>query len=142
MDCWALVCTRRFADGYAALQAFRPRWHIENDGYRELKEGFGLEARRWGRDAAAAHCRTTLTILAFNTAQVYRGRGGEWLAKLGIRRLRRQIQADLGRLPVVIFTEDCYGVMAVEELLTAVGFPAKQGLRPMLSEPNQSHGPT
>lgn len=141
-DCWALVSTRRFADGYAALQAFRPRWHIENDGYRELKEGFGLERQRWGRDAAAAHCRTTLTILAFNTAQVYRGRGGERLAKLGIRRLRRQTQADLGRSPVVIFMEDCYGVMAVEELLAVVGFPAKQGLLPALSEPNRPLGPT
>ena len=98
-DCWALVSTRRFADGYAALQAFRPRWHIENDGYRELKEGFGLEEQRWGRDAAAAHCRTTLTILAFNTAQVYRGRGGERLAKLGIRRLRRQTRPRAGPLP-------------------------------------------
>ena len=45
------------ADGFAALQAFRPRWHIENDGYRELKEGWGLEEQRWGRDAAAAHGR-------------------------------------------------------------------------------------
>lgn len=141
-DCWALVGTRRFADGYAALQAFRPRWHIENDGYRELKEGFGLETQRWGRDAAAAHCRTTLTILAFNTAQVYRGRGGERLAKLGIRRLRRQTQAALGRCPVVIFMDDCYGVMAVEELLAVVGFPARQGLLPTLSEANQAPGPT
>ena len=141
-DCWALVSTRRFADGYAALQAFRPRWHIEDDGYRELKEGFGLEDQRWGRDAAAAHCRTTLTILAFNTAQVYRGRGGARLAKLGIRRLRRQAQRDLGRAPVVIFMDDCYGVMAVEELLAVVGFPARQGLLPALGEPNRPHGPT
>ena len=141
-DCWALVSTRRFADGDAALQAFRPRWHIEDDGYRELKEGFGLEAQRWGRDAAAAHCRTTLTILAFNTAQVYRGRGGVRLAKLGIRRLRRQTQADLGRAPVVIFMDDCYGVMAVEELLDVVGFPARQGLLPALGEPNGPRGPT
>ncbi len=66
----ALVSTRRWANGYAALQAFRPRWHIENDGYRELKEGFGLEKQRWGRDAAAARCRTTLTILAFNYLQL------------------------------------------------------------------------
>jgi hypothetical protein len=141
-DCWALVSTRRFADGYAALQAFRPRWHIEDDAYRELKEGFGLEAQRWGRDAAAAHCRTALTILAFNTAQVYRGRGGQRLAKLGIRRLRREAQADLGRSPVVIFMDDCYGVMAVEELLAVVGFPARQGLLPALAEPNRPRGPT
>jgi hypothetical protein len=25
---------------------YRPRWHIENDGYRELKEGWGLEEQR------------------------------------------------------------------------------------------------
>lgn len=42
-DCWELVSKRRFANGYAASQAFRPRWHIENDGCRELKEGFGLK---------------------------------------------------------------------------------------------------
>lgn len=43
-----LVSTRRFADGFAALQAFRPRWHIEDDGFHELKEGWGLEQQRWG----------------------------------------------------------------------------------------------
>src|SRR3989441_6268015 len=44
----ALVSTRRFTDGFAALQAFRPRRHIEDDAYRELKEGWGLEQQRWG----------------------------------------------------------------------------------------------
>src|SRR6266699_1677708 len=34
--------------------AFRPRWHIEDDTYRELKEGSWLEQQRWGRDVAAA----------------------------------------------------------------------------------------
>jgi hypothetical protein len=68
----ALVSTRRFRDGFAALQAVRPRWHIEDDTYRELKEAWGLEKQRWGRDLAAAVGRITLTCLAFNTAQVYR----------------------------------------------------------------------
>ncbi len=141
-ECWALVSTRRFADGYAAFQAFRPRWHIENDGYRELKEGFGLEEQRWGRDAAAARCRTTLTILAFNTAQIYRSRGGQRLAKLGIRRLRRQAQPELGRSPVVVFMDECYAVLSVEELLGVVGFPARQGLLPALESTVQPRGPT
>ncbi len=86
----ALVSTRSFRDGFAALQAFRPRWHIEDDTYRELKEGWGLEQQRWGRDVAAALGRTTLTCLAFNTAQVYRLQAGERLAALAIRRLRRR----------------------------------------------------
>src|SRR5712692_7535578 len=95
----ALVSTRRFADGFAALQAFRPRWHIEDDVYRELKEGSWLEKQRWGRDLAAALGRTTLTCLAFNTAQVYRLRAGERLASVAIRRLRRLRQRELGAAP-------------------------------------------
>jgi hypothetical protein len=83
----ALVSTRPWADGFAAYQAYRPRWHIENDGYRELKEGWGLEEQRWGRDVEAARGRVTLACLAFNTAQAYRSRAGEKLAKKGIRRL-------------------------------------------------------
>ena len=140
-ECFALVSTRRFADGYAAWQAFRPRWHIENDGSRELKEGFGLEEQRWGRDAAAAQGRTALTILAFNTTQVYRSRGGERLARLGIRRLRRQSQPELGHSPVVIFLEDCYAVLAVEELLNVVGRPVHQGLLPQRNEAHRPLGP-
>ncbi len=45
-----LVSTRPWADGFAALQACRPRWHSEDDTYRELKEGWGLEEQRWGRN--------------------------------------------------------------------------------------------
>jgi hypothetical protein len=66
----ALVSTRRFADGFAALQAFRPRWHIEDDTFRELKEGWGLEQQHWGRDFAAVMGRTTLTCLAFLPGKV------------------------------------------------------------------------
>jgi hypothetical protein len=140
-ECLALVSTRRFADGYAALQAYRPRWHIENDGYRELKEGFGLEEQRWGRDAATAHGRTALTILAFNTTQVYRTRGGERLAKLGIRRLRRQSQPELGPSPVAVFLEDCYAVLAVEELFSVVGLPVQQRLLPQRGAAHRPLGP-
>ena len=74
------MSTRRWQHGFAALQAYRPRWHIEDDTYRELKEGWGLEKQHWGRDLAAARGRVTLTCLAFNTAQVYRLRAGSnWL---------------------------------------------------------------
>jgi hypothetical protein len=66
----ALVRTRAGPDGFQALLAYRPRWHIEDDAYRELQAGWGLEEQRWGRDAAAARGRVALTCLAFNTAQV------------------------------------------------------------------------
>ena len=64
----ALVSTRRFFDGFAALQAFRPRWHIEDDAYRELKEGWGLEGHA-GDVISPLPGPHDLTCLAFNTAQ-------------------------------------------------------------------------
>ncbi len=126
----ALVSTRTWPDGFQALLAYRPRWHIEDDGYRELKEGWGLEEQRWGRDAKAARGRVTLTCLAFNTAQVYRLAAGQRLAKRGIRRLRREYRRELGAAPVVVYVAGCYAVLAVEELLAALGRPVQESLLP------------
>ena len=138
----ALVSTRRFADGFAALQAFRPRWHIEDDAYRELKEGWGLEKQRWGRDVAAALGRTTLTCLAFNTAQVYRLQAGERLASMAIRRLRRLRQPQLGTAPAVIYLAGCYGIFALEELLGLLGSPARESLLPDVHKSSSPDAPT
>jgi hypothetical protein len=138
----ALVSTRRFADGFAALQAFRPRWHIEDDTYRELKEGWGLEQQRWGRDVAAALGRTTLTCLAFNTAQVYRLQAGERLAAMAIRRLWRQRQRELGSAPAVLYVAGCYGVFSLEEVLDVLGAAPRESLLPALAKPSSPDSPT
>jgi len=126
----ALVSTRAWPDGFQALLAYRPRWHIEDDAYRELKEGWGLEAQRWGRDTAAARGRVTLTCLAFNTAQVYRLAAGQRLAQRGIRRLRQEYRRELGAAPVVVYVAGCYAVLAVEELLAVLGRPVQESLLP------------
>jgi hypothetical protein len=125
-----LVSTRPWAAGGAALQAYRPRWHVEDDTYRELKEGWALEVQRWGRDTAAARAHLTLTCLAFNTAQVYRTRAGERLARWGIRRLRRLHQPALGPSPAVVYVAGCYAVLALEDLLGVLGLPVRESLRP------------
>ena len=138
----ALVSTRKFSDGFAALQAFRPRWHIEDDTYRELKEGWGLEKQRWGRDFAAVLGRTTLTCLAFNTAQVYRLQAGERLARLSIRRLRRLRQRELGSAPAVLYVAGCYGVFSLEELLDVLGSAPRESLLPALAKPSSPDSPT
>jgi hypothetical protein len=137
-EAMALVSTREWADGFAAYQGYRPRWHVENDNYRELKEGWGLEEQRWGRDAEAARGRVCLTCLAFNTAQVYRSAAGEKLAKQGIRRLRRQHRRELGAAPAVIYVGDCYAVLALEEVLAAVGVPVRESLLPFGGKPRSA----
>lgn len=126
----ALVSTREWPDGFAALQGYRPRWHIENDGYRELKEGWGLEEHRWGRDVAAVRGRVTLACLAFNTAQVYRSQAGQRLAKKGIRRLRRECRRKLGPAPVVRYVDGRYAVLPLEEVLAVLGVPVRESLLP------------
>jgi hypothetical protein len=140
-DPLALVSTRAWARGYDAVQAFRPRWHVEDDAYRELKEGWGLEEQRWGRDAAVAHGRVTLTCLAFNTAQVYRLQAGERVAHLAIRRLRRERQPDLGPAPAVIYVAGCYAVLALEDVLAVLGAPVRESLLPDLQPPRPAPAP-
>jgi hypothetical protein len=138
----ALVSTRSWQNGFVALQAYRPRWHIEDDTYRELKEGWGLEKQHWGRDLAAARGRITLTCLAFNTAQVYRLQAGQQLAAVAIRRLRRLRQRELGNAPAVIYLAGCYGVFALEELLSLLGTPARESLLPDLQKSSFPDAPT
>lgn len=129
----ALVSTRPWPTGFAAYQAYRPRWHIENDQFRELKEGWDLERQRWGRDPAVALARLTLTCLAFNTAQLYRTRLGAALAGRAIRRLRRSTRSSLGPAPAVIYLRGCYAVFSLEELLALLGRPPRDSLLPQPS---------
>jgi hypothetical protein len=138
---WTLVSTRDWASGVAAFEAFRPRWHIENDAYRELKEGWGLEEERWGRDSAVHRARVTLTCLAFNTAQVHLTRSGGKLAAKGIRRLRQTYQPQLGHSPLAIYLGGKYAVLPVERLLGALGLPVRQSLLPRLRSIPQAQPP-
>ena len=132
----ALVSTRPWPTGFAAYQAYRPRWHIENDQFRELKEGWDLERQRWGRDSAVALARLTLTCLAFNTAQLYRTRQGATRATRAIRRLRRSHHATLGPAPAVIYLRGCFAIFPLEELLAILGHPPRDSLLP------RPHSPT
>lgn len=131
----ALVSTRPWPTGFAAYQAYRPRWHIENDQFRELKEGWNLERQRWGRDPAVALARLTLTCLAFNTVQLYRTRLGASLAGRAIRRLRRSHHATLGPAPAVIYLRGCYAIFPLEELLAILGHPPRDSLLPQRAGP-------
>ena len=129
---FALVSTRSWADGFAALQGYRPRWHIEDDTFRELKEGWVFEKYPWGRDVAIVRGRVSLTCLAFNTAQVYRHRSGGRIAQKAIRRLRREYDRSLGAAPAVIYMKGCYGVFAIEEILTVLGARVQDSLLPAI----------
>ena len=140
-EAWALVSTRDWPRPAAAFTAFRARWTIEGDTFRELKEGWGLERQRWGATAATVRGRVALTLLAFNTAQVYRTTGGARRAATGIRRLRQEQRRELGAAPAVVYLDGCYGVFPLEELLALVGAPVRASVLPHLSRGTPSPPP-
>jgi len=124
------VSTRDWPQPWAAFQAYRERWTIEDDTLRERKEGWGLERQPWGLRHEAIRGRVTLTLLAFNTAQLYRTQAGQRLAGTGIRRLRRLYRRELGTAPVVVYLDGRYGVFAVEEVFALLGAPVRASLLP------------
>jgi hypothetical protein len=126
----ALVSTRAWAQPWAAFQAYRGRWVIEDDTFRELKEGWGLERQPWGAQHQTVRGRVSLTLLAFNTAQLYRTRSGRHLAGKGIRRLRQLRRRELGPAPVVVYLAGRYGVFPVEEVFALLGAPVRTSLLP------------
>jgi len=135
---YSLVSTRAWSSGAAAFEGYRPRWHIEDDSYRELKEGWHLEEQLWGRDPEIQLARITLTCLTFNTAQVYLSRAGKTVAAKGIRRLRQVYSPLLGHAPVVIYIGRYYAVLPIERLLRILGHGPRRTLQPMLSRADRT----
>jgi hypothetical protein len=127
---WTLVSTREWPSGAEAYQVFRARWVIENDGYRELKEGWGLEAQRWGRKPTVQLARVTLTCLAFNTAQIYLSRLGQRAAEKGIRRLRLKYRHELGIAAAVVYVRRSFAVLPLEKLIAILGVIPRRSLLP------------
>ena len=75
-----LISTRSFASGAQAYATWRRRWRIENNGFRELKEGWHLEAAPWSyTDATMVEARVTFTCVAFNVAQLAKTAAGRRL---------------------------------------------------------------
>lgn len=119
---WALVATFPFNSAWKAYTHWRNRWTIENNGFRELKEGWHLEAGLWTfHNCTIAAARLTFTFLAYNVAQIAKTHTGRSLTAKGIRTLRRQLTPRFGAFPIIVFTADAYAVLHIEELIQLLG---------------------
>ena len=128
---WALVSTASFSTPWQAYTFWRNRWCIENCGFRELKEGWHLEKALWTFwDITVATARVTFTLIAYNVAQIAKTKAGERLSKLGIRRLRKEMNRAFGGVPVIIFAQNAYAILHIEELVEVLGgFPPQFSFR-------------
>jgi hypothetical protein len=61
---------------------------------------------------------------------------------VAIRRLRRLRHPELGNAPAVIYLAGCYGVFALEELLSLLGSPARESLLPDVRKTSSPDAPT
>lgn len=67
--------------------------------------------------------------VAFNVAQIAKTAQRRRLTDRGIRRLRRELTPECGPRPVIVFTEDAFGLFHIEEVIEALGFPPAASLR-------------
>lgn len=127
---WALISTRPFNTGWQGYTFWRQRWSIENNGFRELKEGWLLEKAPWSyTQEALVLARVTFTLIAANVAEIAKTTQGRQLTSRGIRRLRRELNQEVGSAPVIVFAADAYGIFDIEEVMTALGKPPIHSLR-------------
>ncbi len=133
---WSLVSTRPFATGWKGYKHWRQRWCVENNCFREFKEGWKLEKTRWGRSLNVIAVRCAVTCSALNVAQVAKSKAGERLLHTGIRRLRREMVREYGPAPVIVYAGGCYAIFHIEEIMQALGRPPAESLRPALLAKN------
>ena len=140
---WALVSTHSFNTAWQGYTTWRERWHIENNGFREFKEGWHVEQAPWTHDDdRVVNARVTFTCIAFDVAQVAKTAQGRRLTHMGIRRLRRELNRQVGIAPVIVFAKDAYGIFNIEEIVTALGSPPAFSLqRPRADKIIAHHDP-
>jgi hypothetical protein len=140
-EVWGLISTRCFPTGWQGYTTWRQRWRIENTAFHELKEAWHLEQARWGRSLATIATRVTLTCVAFNIAQIIKGKDGRNLLDHGMLRLRRALTREVGVAPVIVYADGCYAILDIEEVMTATGRPPTASLQRRARPISNRHPP-
>jgi hypothetical protein len=128
-EVWGLISTHGFSTAWQGYTTWRQRWQIENTAFHELKEAWHLEKARWGRSLPTIATRVTLTCVAFNVAQIIKGKDGRNLLDHGLLRLRRALTREVGIAPVIVYADSCYAILDIEDVMTAIGCPPGDSLR-------------
>lgn len=121
-DARGLVTTLPTQDAIRIDQQYGARWGIENDGNRELKQGWDLETL-WGRSLAAVTMSVVMKLLGYNYVKLFHTRSGSRLIANGMRRMRARV-LDEG-FQVIVYAGDEFGVFHIEEIATLLGAPPK-----------------
>ena len=109
------------------LEKYQLRSLIENQCFRELKQGWNL-LRYPKRTEGAVVGHVQLTIAVFNMTNGYRTQEGDDLTEQGIRRFRRESFSESLHKVIVIAGEH-FAIFDLEELMVLSGNPPQCFLR-------------
>jgi len=121
-----LVTTLPVQDAIRIDRQYGARWRIENDGNRELKQGWDLETF-WGRRLAAVTMSVVMKLLGYNYVKLFHTRSASRLIANGMRRVRARV-LDEG-FQVIVYADKEFGVFHIEEIATLLGAPPKMSFR-------------
>jgi hypothetical protein len=106
------------------IEQYDLRSEIENQGFRELKQGYHL-LKYPQKTGAAVRAHAVLTLIIYSLVNAYKSEQGQRLAHLGIRRWRRK-QMGQSIHKMIVYYEGIYGIVDVEELFYLMDMTPKE----------------
>jgi hypothetical protein len=106
------------------IEQYNLRSEIENQGFRELKQGYHL-LKYPQKTVAVVRAHAVLTLIIYSLVNAYKSEQGQRLADLGIRRWRaKQMGQSIHKM--IIYYEGIYGIVDVEELFYLMDMTPKE----------------
>jgi hypothetical protein len=106
------------------IDEYAYRSDIENQGFRELKQGWMIE-KFPTKQYKGVIAHIFLTLLTYNAAAAFRTERGKQLLNTGIRSLREHLCV----YKVLVTADKYYAIFDLEDLMAALGFPPKETLK-------------
>ena len=106
------------------IEQYDLRSEIENQGFRELKQGY-LLLKYPQKTVSAVRAHVVLTLIIYSLANAYKREQGQRLAHLGIRRWRgKQMGQSIHKM--IVYYVGIYGIVDVEELFYLMDMTPKE----------------
>jgi len=106
------------------IEQYDLRSEIENQGFRELKQGYHL-LKYPQKTEAAVRAHAVLTVIIYSMVNAYKSKQGQRFAHLGIRRWRgKQMGESIHKM--IVYYEGIYGIVDVEELFYLIDMTPKE----------------
>ena len=121
-----LLSSKKFSTSFTpplAVSIYKKRHHIENEGFRELKQGYKIN-RFPSRKFRGIYFHILFTLMMYNFIECFKTRKGDKLAGVGLTRLHDKISW----YGVVIYAYPHFGIFEIKEIAEWFGYKGK-GLR-------------